>query len=412
VGKLASILSGGQYRYVVVNTLVSLVAFGRNLMFMKTLGLADLGQVALMQTIVLLVGFVQLGTLNGAYILFAERNPEQRQRIVDLLSLGVVVLVALVALLAAVGGGQVLSPLVAPETLVIGVFAGVCTLASTWMNNLLIAKGSLGRSNVINMGGVIVSLVVAVLSLPFGLPAALLAILMQPLVVALVALTIDRDLRPASVRPDRATLRVLLALGIMPYLGSLFVLMTYQVERWAIVLVLGQEALGQFYLVMIYMTFFTLIPASLLNVHFPRAMRALQAGQPEVFRSIGRRHLIEILLYGAVALALTAGLLPAAVRSLVPQFTESAHLALLVFPALFIYTMRDSAALVLYSVKTTQPILVSGIIFLVTYAALLGAAVALDVFSLTVVVLMRGVAVGISTAHLFMARHAALREIG
>lgn len=404
LGVLRKLVDHERYRYVIINTLVSVIAFGRNLLFMKTLGLGGLGQVAMMQTIVMLVGFVQLGTINGAYILCAERNLEQNQRIYNTLSLGVVVLIAFTSIAIMLGGAWILDPMVAHETMIIGVFGGICTLASLWMNNALIAKGALGKSNIINIGAVLVSLAVAVMSLEYGLLAALLSMLLQPALVALAALIIEPELRPTSFRICREAFRSMQSLGIKPFAGMLFVLMTYQVERWSIVFIMGQEALGEFYLVIMYMTFFMLIPASLLNVHFPRAIRAYQKGEYGDFRRILRRHMIEIVIYVVLALLITGALLPVIVSAFIPQFIESQYLVFLVFPALFIFVMRDSAALVLYSVKQTHPILVSGVILLVSYVLLLGGAAVLDYFSLISVVLLRGVAVAISTAYLLWVR--------
>lgn len=400
-----------RYRYVLINTLVSVIAFGRNLLFMKALGLADLGQVALMQTIVMLVGFAQLGTINGAYILFAERNLEQSQRIVNTLSLGVVMLISVASIAVLLGGGWVLEPMVAHETMVIGVFAGICMLASTWMNNALIAKGALDKSNIINIGAVLVSLAVAGMSLQYGLLAALLSMLLQPALVGLAALIIEPELRPSSLNIDKKTVQSILSLGIKPFVGALFVLMTYQLERWSIVFVLGQEALGEFYLVIMYMTFFLLIPSSLLNAHFPPAMRKYQAKEYGSFLAILRRQTIELILYCVAALLVTAVLLPVAVSAIVPQFSDGIYLVFWVFPALFLSVMWNSASLVLYSAKLTRPILVSGVILLASYAALLGGAVVLDLFSLTSVVVLRGVAVAISTVYLFWVSRRIVKEL-
>lgn len=407
---LSQLIKAG-YAYTLVNTLVSLIAFGRNFLFMKTLGLADIGQIAMMQTIVMLIGFVQFGTINGAYILFAEQKPDQTRRVVNILSWGVAALLVLATGAAFMGGGSLFTPLIASETLVIGCFAGIATLASTWMNNLLIARGALGRSNIINVFAVSVSLVLALLSSDYGSGAALLSILSQPLLVACCALLIDQDTRPTVDVPHMNTLKQVLALGFMPFLGAMFTLASYQLERWTIVFLLGQEALGGFYLVIMYMTFFALIPTALLNVSFPRAMRALQSGRNDEFARIRKRHFTEVLIYGAVAAAVTIMLLPRLVEQVIPEYQSSVTVTLLVFPAVFVFTLRDNAALVLYSVKNTKPMLLSGIVLLLSYAALLGAAALLDAFALTTVVIMRGVAVFVSTAYLFLARNAALREV-
>lgn len=399
------------YAYTLINTLVSVIAFGRNFLFMKTLGLADVGQIAMMQTIIMLVGFVQLGTMNGAFILFAEQKSDQTRQIVTLLSWGIAALLAMMAAATLAGAGTLFAPLIAPETLIIGCFAGIATLASTWMNNLLIAKGALGRSNIINVVAVLVSLALALLSSDYGLGAALLSILAQPLLVACGALLIDREVRPSITGPDADTLQKVLALGFMPFLAAILVLGTYQLERWSIAWVLGEEALGSFYLVMMYMAFFALVPAALLNVSFPRAMRALQAGDTQEFHRIRKRHFIELLIYGAAAALATFTLLPLMVERVIPEYRSSVMLTFLVFLPMLIFTLRDNAVLVLYSVKNTKALLSSGLVLLTSYAALLVAAAWLNSFSLANVVILRGVAVLGATAYLFWARNAVLRRL-
>jgi O-antigen/teichoic acid export membrane protein len=409
--KVFARLTRAGYAYTVVNTLVSIIAFGRNFLFMKTLGLGDVGQIAIMQSIVMLIGFVQFGTINGAYILFAERKPKQTRLIVDLLFWGGVALYILVLALALSGAGQLFEPMIVYETLVIGSFAGVATLFATWMNNLLIAKGALVASNLVSIVAVTISLGLALLSSSLGLSAALMSILAQPLFVAIGSLLVDREVRPSLEMPQRMIWRPLLAVGFMPYLGAVLTLGTYQLERWTIAFLLGSEDLGSFYLVMTYMTFFALVPTALLNVSFPRAMQALSSHQKDKFGRIRRQHLVEITIYGLVAAVLTIVALPNIIEHLIPEFQSSIILTYLALPGVLIFTLRDNAALILYSTKNTRPILVSGVILLFTYALLLAGAAYLDIFSLSNVVLLRGIAVSISTVYLFHACHITLRGL-
>lgn len=401
LSKFFDFVTNYRYRYIVINTLVSLISIGRNVIFLNLLGLADIGQIALMQTIVLFVGLLQFGTLNGAFILFAEDKPEQTQRIVNLLTAAIAGLLTLAMLGALAGAGSLLVPLVAPETAVIGLIAGLCTLASGWMNNLLIAKGALDRSNLINIVAVSASLAVAISSASYGLSAALASILVQPLMVAVGALIVERSTRPTWASPDLETLKQLLQQGLMPFLGMLTVLLVYQIERWAIVFTLGAEALGQFYLVMMYTTFFALVPAALINVHFPPAKRAFQNAQLDQFKAIRLRHSAELFAYGALAIGTTFALLPIAVKTVAPQHESSIPLVWLVIPALLIFQMRDIASIPLFSMKRTRALFISGLIMIGAYSTFLGAALVLGVFSLEAVVILRGAAEAIATAVLF-----------
>jgi hypothetical protein len=69
--------SKSNYLYLLVSVLVSALGLGRNFIFMGYLDLASIGQIAFMQTIVMLVGFVQLGLINGGYRIYASDKPDK-----------------------------------------------------------------------------------------------------------------------------------------------------------------------------------------------------------------------------------------------------------------------------------------------------------------------------------------------
>lgn len=354
-------LNWPKYRYVLVTILVSLLAFARNLLFMKTLGLAALGQIALLQTLVIVVGFVQVGLINGAYIAYAARDRVVNRRIVEVMATGVLALVPVAAVVVLAGHTTGIgSKLIWPETLAIGLATGIATLASTWMNNALVADGHLGLSNLINLGAVLLSLLVAFFSRDQGLTVALLSLLLQPLAVALAAMAIDPNLRPRRIGLHGETLALLFRLGLAPFLGGLAVLAMNLVERWSIAAVLGPEALGQFYIVLMYATFFGLIPAALLNVFFPQAKRAYASHETALLMDYVRRHLLDLKAYFLLTVALTVLLLPGAVARFLPKFADSAGLIYYALPGLFLFTVRDSASLVLFSSGRMRPLFIAG----------------------------------------------------
>ena len=318
------------YVYVVINTVVSLLAFGRNLLFMNSLGLAEVGQIALMQTIVMLVGFAQGGLISGTFILWAGGDVVLNRRMADVLFVGKAVLGVLLICGLAIVGPDVLAPIVNPETLLIGLAAGLATLASTWMNNALVADQKLRQSNLLNVVAVLMSLGLAILTLETNsLMLALGAIALQPLLVALGAMLLDTLARPRIVRPDPDTLRRMLAIGVRPFLGSLSLLLVYQIERWSIAGTMGPEALGRYFIVILYMTFFLLVPTALMNVNFPRASRALAAGETDSFRQIIRRHMAELAIYAGLALLIKLALLSLVLDTFLPNFTGTESLVYL-----------------------------------------------------------------------------------
>lgn len=354
-----------RYTYVGLNTAVSLLAFGRNLMFMGVFGLADVGQIALMQTIVMLVGFSQAGLISGAFILWAGGDRALNTAMAGVLFFGKALLALLLAGGVVVFGADALAPTVAPETLVVGLAAGVATLASTWLNNALVADQKLRQSNIINIVAVSISLGLALATLHAqDLRLALAAIAAQPLLVALGALLIDRGVRPASLMPDRTTVAKMLGVGVQPFLGSLAVLAIYQVERWSIAWILGPEALGRYYIVILYLTFFLLVPVALMNINFPKAIRAVDAGETEVFRQIRRRHMLELGVYAVAALGTKLLLLSPVLALALPQFSGSEPLVYLAFGAGLAFVAQDIGTLVFYALRRTGPILVAGVVSL------------------------------------------------
>lgn len=410
---LAQRLSSPKYRYVLVTILVSLLSFARNLFFMKSLDLASLGQVTLMTTLIMLVGFAHVGLINGAYIQYAAGDRDVNRRIVALMASGVLILVPVAAL--AVWGLQLsetLSSVVWPGTLAFGLAAGIVTLASTWMNNALIADGHLGRSNLINVGAVLVSLVAAFFSTRHGLIAAWLSLLLQPLVIALGAMLLDPNLRIRSLGVDRPTLARLFRLGLVPFMGGLAVLSMQQFERWSIATILGPQALGEFYIVLMYTAFFGLIPTSLLNVYFPQAKRAYVAKDLGQLTTFIRHHQRDLMLYFIVAVVTTVLLMPSILAWYLPQFTQNAALVYYALPGLILLTFRNIASMVLFSTDEMRPLLSTGIGTLTLFGLGLAGLWAAELFTLANVLIARAVSTLPGTVYLLREQHNVLSRLG
>ncbi|MEO8530707.1 MAG: hypothetical protein ABI459_05755 [Deltaproteobacteria bacterium] len=406
-------LHGAKYRYVLVTTLVSLLAFARNLLFMKTLDLAALGQIVIMQTLIMLVGFVQVGLINGAYIQYAARDRARNRQIVDVMSTAAMLLLP-IAMLISLGMAATgfASDLIRPATLAFGLTAGIATLASTWLNNALVADGLLVKSNLANLGAVLLSLTAAFLSRRYGLNAALASVLLQPLTVVVVALIVDPNLRPSGFSLHSETLGSLFRLGAMPFLGGLAVLGMYQVERWTIAAVLGPEALGEFYIVLMYATFFTLIPAALLNFFFPQAKRAFAGENGTELRILLRRHLIDLLSYFVLAVLCTLALMQVAVDRFLPEFSQCARLVYVALPGLIIFGIRDTASLVLFASGKMQPLVSAGVLTLVLFSIFLAVLYGVNDLSLISVLAARAVAMLPGTLILLVEKRRQVAEMG
>jgi O-antigen/teichoic acid export membrane protein len=403
--------NGPKYRYIAANILVSLASFARNLLFMKTLNLAALGQIALMQTLVMLIGFAQLGLINGAYIEYSAGDRATNRRIVNLLTVGVLCLVpiaVLIMLVVYLGGFH--SNMLLSATLGIGLATGIATLASTWMNNLLVADNALAKSNTINIGAVGLSVVVALLSRPYGLKMALFSMFVQPLVVIVAALLSSPNLRPHSLRVDWGILRKVAELGWIPFLSMLMALGMHQIERWSIATILGTEALGRFYIVLMFTTFFALIPAALANVFFPQAKRAYRAGNAEIFQTTIRRHARDLFIYFALAIVITFTFMTHVVAYLMPGALQGASLVYYALIWLVLFSARDTASLVLFSTGRMRDLLVAGLLTLAVFVTEIAILWGTGRFSLTTDLLARGIATLPGTVLLYFGRRRQMKE--
>lgn len=406
-------LSIPKYRYVLVTILVSLIAFARNLFFMKSLDLASLGQITLMTTLIMLMGFAHVGLINGAYIQYAARDRDVNRRIVDFMATGILILTTIATLLVcALQYWDALSTVVKPGTLAFGIAAGIVTLASTWMNNALIADGHLGRSNLINVVAVLVSLVAAVFSTSHGLMAAWLSLLIQPLIIALGAILLDPNLRIRTLGVDRPTLALLFRLGLMPFLAGLTLLSMHQIERWSIAAILGTEALGEFYITLMYTGFFGLIPAALANFYFPQAKRAYVAKNQHLLNTFIKHHQRDLILYFLIAVTTTVLLMPPTLARYLPQFTQNAALVYYALPGLILLTLRNITSMVLFSTTEMSPLLSAGIGTLTLFGLGLAGLWAAGQFTLANVLIARAVSTLPGTIYLLRAQHQALNRLG
>jgi O-antigen/teichoic acid export membrane protein len=401
-----------KYRFVVLSTLVSVFTFLRSLLFMRTLGYGDLGQVAMVQTLAIAVGFLQGGLINGAYIQYAAHEPELNRRIVQTLSTGVLILIPIgiltIVFVYLLGFSQ---NIIWNGTLGFGFMAGIATLSFTWMNNSLIADEKLGLSNAINLGAAILSFLTALLSAQFGLYAALLSVLLQPLAATIGALWMEPSLRPQKLGLHRETLSLLLKLGFVPFMSGIALLASYQVERWSIAFALGPDALGHYYIVLIYSAFFGLVPSALLNVHFPRAKRALATQEKSNFTQIMRQHLYELMGYILLAVIVTVLLSDKIVGTLLPAYSSQVDLVYYSLPALLTFTLRDSASLVMYATERMRPIVTAGVATLVVFITLIVLLYYSGYFSLTAVLAAKTVAICPWTIFLFLAQRRELDRL-
>jgi O-antigen/teichoic acid export membrane protein len=369
------------YLYLLVSLLVSALGLGRNFIFMGYLDLASIGQIAFMQTIVMLVGFVQLGLINGGYRIYASGKPV-KSKVNDMIVIYIsgLFFVAALSLLFLKSDWNYLD--VEFEVALIGVTAGFFTLFSNWFSNMLIANQKLIMSSLINLSAALVSFSLVYVSIEQDLYILLMALAIQPILILMAALLLNPNLRVRTLNFDIDIFKQTFILGVIPFVAMLFLLSIYQVERWTIVWALGADNLGRYYLVIIYTSIFTLLPASLLNLYYPRLIRAYEGREKSIFRSVLRRYLVELLLYLIIVIVITLTVMPMIIDMFLPKYSSIQDLVLISLPGLMFLALSDVASLLFLTVNRLKNIFNAGIIMLITYLLLLSVFVLMDLLTL------------------------------
>ena len=71
--------------YVAINIGVSVVGFLKSMLFMRWLGMEELGIISLAQTIMSFISIFQIGLLNGGYRIFSLDRAEEQRNINNLI---------------------------------------------------------------------------------------------------------------------------------------------------------------------------------------------------------------------------------------------------------------------------------------------------------------------------------------
>ena len=118
--------------YVAIGLGVSVLMLARGVIFMFALDYSGLGLVALVQAVILVIGLMHFGLLNGGYRLLCSASEAGKQRIVDFAYTGFGAIAGATALgmaafIAFTGSDPVLTALAAA--------GGIATLLRSWMLN-------------------------------------------------------------------------------------------------------------------------------------------------------------------------------------------------------------------------------------------------------------------------------------
>ncbi len=331
--------------FVLVNVIVNMIFLVRSYITMRVLGYSDLGLVALLQTIILLVGALQFGIVNGGYRLLCS-EPGDGARHINNFFYSFMAVLAVLCL--GVGVFTAAMSREAEYALVVGgaMVAGILTVVKTWLTNYLIAKIMLRRLNRITL--ISAALSMAPLSIVGSSPLLACAgsIILQPLVFVVYLLIVEKDLRPTEVALSVPLLRRVLSAGFLVYLTGVFIVANSQIERWSIVTYLGLAGLGRFYLALLFLNIYTLIPSSLDAIFLPKI---IQDYVKQDFRGLQAdlRRFFYLALGYAIAVTVGVALLSHLIIGLLlPRYLDDLHFVYLVLPGAVLFGLTSPFALV------------------------------------------------------------------
>ena len=138
----------------------------------------------------------------------------------------------------------------------------------------------------------------------------------------------------------------LFASGFVVFLTGVFLVINGQVERWSIVASGGTAALGHFYLALLFVNLYTMVPTSLDSLYLPKLVRSRVAGDlPALGADLGRFFLVSVA-YATIVVAATLLLARPVVAALLPAYLADLRYVYLVLPGLVVFGLTSPLAIV------------------------------------------------------------------
>jgi len=366
--------------FIVVTIIVAFLGFVRSFSFMKFFDFKELGIISLISTAASLIGFFQIGLINGGYRIIALQNSSLRSKTNDVvfsffavLSITLFLLSSLVYFLGLYSNGLII--------IVVNVL-GVSMLINNWLTNTLIGGGEFKRLNIANIVSALFSLLCLVLAFFFGLYGALLSLVIQPLIFILVVFITGIKELPTKFDFDFKHINYILSFGFIPFISGIFFMLYLQIERWSVNLFLGPEALGKMYLVFLTTTLWLLIPASINNLFFPKTVKLFADGNMVQLKKTIYQYFMILILFCSICSVLMIVIFPPLVKLVFPNHYLYVYLVYIVLPGLIFRSLCDPITLFLNSVVKLKPILYSDLISTVAYCLMVLFLSLMNIFSL------------------------------
>ena len=351
--------------FIAVNVFVALLGFIRSFAFMKFFDFTELGLITLVNTSVMLVGFFQLGLINGAYRIIALQESESNIRVNNVMfSYFTLLFFALVAISSI---GFMLSFFNDFLLIVLVITIGILSLVTNWITNNLIGSREYRKLNIANFLSAFASLFCLVFAYFYGVWGAIISLLIQPLLFIIIIFLTNKIVIPIKFELELKYLRYILNFGFVPFLSGIFVLIYVQIERWSINFFLGSESLGKMYLVFLIIVLWILIPISINNLFFPKAVLLFKNKELFLLHKLINKYFLIILLYSLIGIILILTLLHPLVSIFFPNHLPYVYLVFIALPGLILRSLCDPVSLYLNSIVKLKIIFWSDLLSITAY---------------------------------------------
>lgn len=397
------------FYYILVNIGLSAFSFIRSFVFMRVLDLKELGVISLVQTIIMFIGLLQMGLLNGGYRIISLGKQKEMERTNNTIYSYLALLLPLGVLFCALSSSFNWIKDLDFTLLLISVIFGIFTLLNNWYHNMLIGEQKLSEVNVANIASYSLSVLLLPLAFFFGFWGGMSVIMIQPLAFVGMSMFRNSELKPTGFAFDLKYVRYILSFGFIPFLGGIFASVYTQVERWSITDVLGVESLGGFYLVFLYVSLYQLVPTSINAIFFPKGVKSYSDGRYNEFKRYLKYYYLVLFGYGVLISFVTVTLLKPVVVLVFPNHSPGVHLVYYILPGLILRSLCEPIGLILNSAVILKPMLAVNATNLVFNIISIMLMISLGIFSLDNVAVLRSLSgvvmvLGYTITYLFVRR--------
>ena len=329
--KAKALIGDQRSQYVVINLIVNLLLLFRSYFFLIALDYRNLGLVAVLQSILLLIGMLQFGVLSGGYRLLLSESAETKQEITNFVYSFIAALSIACLLIAGIFAVQSETRSEALIAL-LGAIGGAASLMRNWQINQMIASARLKLLNNINILTALASLIPLAFIGLAPLEVCVAAVVLQPVMYVFAAWVLDPAGRPSGWQGPSEVARRSIAAGFLPFLAGMLLQANSQIERWYATIALSVEALGHLFVAIMFVTVLQLVPAALNAIFLPAAVKAHSADDPQQLRSIMRTYFALLVSYASLAALAVWFLAEPVLALLAPQYLADLLYVYLIAP--------------------------------------------------------------------------------